>query len=61
MGHRLGDYDLWYLPCSKCGYRIGKSSERSKKACWKCGNIHIQRDFSDNALKEKCSVTGINK
>lgn len=49
--HKLGDYDIWYKPCKRCGYDTAKSSKRSENRCWKCGNT-IQRDYSDRALKE---------
>ena len=50
MSYTLGDYDVWYKPCSKCGYDTARSTERSKPRCWKCGN-RIARDYSDRALK----------
>ena len=50
----LGDYDIWYKPCSKCGYDTGKSNKPKDgfKTCWKCGN-YVKRDFSNRALKKK--------
>ena len=47
----LGDFDIWYKPCQKCGYDEGKStkSKDGNKTCWKCGN-YIQRDYSERAL-----------
>ena len=50
MSNKLGDYDIWYKPCSKCGYDTAKSTKRSKPECWKCGNS-VARDYSDRALK----------
>jgi hypothetical protein len=49
---KIGDYDVWYKPCSKCGFDTGKSTvpKEGNKTCWKCGNS-IQRDYSDRALK----------
>lgn len=48
----IGDYDVWYKPCEKCGYDTGKSEipKDGNKRCWKCGN-YVKRDFSDRALK----------
>lgn len=46
----LGDFDVWYLPCERCGYDTAKSSKEDVKYCWKCGN-RIYRDFTDRALK----------
>ena len=50
-GRKMGDYDLWFKDCDKCGYKIGRMSENSTRKCWKCGNIRLQRDLSDRALK----------
>jgi len=49
----LGDYDVWYEPCERCGYDTAKSSipKDSNKYCWRCGEP-IDRDFSDRALKK---------
>jgi hypothetical protein len=49
---RLGDYDVWYKPCEKCGYDTAKCTlpKDGNKTCWKCGNF-IKRDYSDRALK----------
>ena len=58
MSHRkLGDYDIWYKPCGKCGYDTGKSvaTTEDNKRCWKCGG-YIQRDYSDRALKDKGAI-----
>ena len=49
--HKLGDYDIWFKPCDKCGYDTAKASKKSKPNCWKCGR-RIQRDYSDRALKK---------
>lgn len=43
----LGDFDVWYKPCKKCGFDTGKSCSSK---CWKCGSS-LQRDYSDRALK----------
>lgn len=52
MSRTLGDYDIWYKPCTKCGYDTGKSCQKENRPrCWKCGE-HIERDFSDRALKD---------
>lgn len=50
-GYTLGDYDIWYKPCSHCGYDTGKSSTLEER-CWKCGR-RISRDYSERALKKK--------
>jgi len=42
MGHKLGDFDIWYKPCKKCGYDTAKSTGKSKPRCWKCNSL-IQR------------------
>jgi len=49
----LGDYDVWYQTCKRCGYDTAKSSipKDSNKYCWRCGEP-IDRDFSDRALKK---------
>ena len=49
----LGDYDIWYKPCERCGYDTGKSTKpkEGNKTCWKCGN-YVKRDYSDRALKK---------
>jgi hypothetical protein len=51
--HKLGDFDVWYKPCVKCGYDTGKSSipVEGNKTCWKCGNT-VSRDYSNRALKK---------
>ena len=48
----LCDYDVWYLPCKKCGYDTGKSStpKNGNKTCWRCGD-YIKRDYTERALK----------
>ena len=50
---RLGDYDVWYKKCERCGYDTGKSTipKDGNKTCWKCGNF-VSRDYSDRALKK---------
>ena len=48
---KFGDYDRWFELCVKCGFDSGKSSEKSKAKCWKCGE-HLARDYSNRALKE---------
>ena len=50
---KLGDFDVWYKPCTRCGYDTGKSTKPKdgNKTCWKCGNF-VQRDFTDRALKK---------
>lgn len=50
----LGDYDVWYQPCEKCGYDTGKSTipKDGNQTCWKCGN-YVKRDYSERALKKK--------
>lgn len=52
MERKLGDYDRWFKPCSKCGYDAGKAGQSSSSKCWKCGN-QLQRDYSERALKKK--------
>ena len=54
---KLSDFDLWYQPCSHCGYDPGKVSKRSIDEdggyrCWRCGR-RCKRDFSERALKVK--------
>ena len=53
MERKLGDYDIWYQKCEKCGYDTGKSTvpKDGNKTCWKCGN-YVKRDYSDRALKK---------
>jgi hypothetical protein len=53
-GRTLGDYDIWYKPCEKCGHDTAKSTrpKEGNKTCWKCGN-GVSRDYSDRALKKK--------
>lgn len=46
----LGDFDVWYKPCERCGYDTGKSRKLEDARCWKCGEI-IRRDYSERALK----------
>ena len=48
----LGDFDVWYKPCEKCGHDTAKSTKpkENNKTCWKCGNF-ISRDYSERALK----------
>lgn len=48
----IGDFDIWYQPCRKCGYDTGKSRKLETARCWKCGNL-IRRDFSERALKKE--------
>ena len=50
---KLGDYDVWYKPCERCGYDTGRSStpKEGNKTCWRCGNF-VKRDYSDRALKK---------
>jgi predicted RNA-binding Zn-ribbon protein involved in translation (DUF1610 family) len=52
----LSDYDIWYMPCSMCGYDTAKATKLTIPNCWKCGN-HIVRDFSDRALKNNGDTT----
>lgn len=54
MSNKLGDYDVWYQKCEKCGYDTGKSTipKEGNKTCWKCGN-YVKRDYSERALKQK--------
>ena len=49
----LGDFDVWYKPCTRCGYDTAKSTKPKdgNKRCWKCGNF-VQRDYTDRALKK---------
>lgn len=48
----MGDYDIWYKPCTHCGYDTAKSSiALPVKYCWKCGRS-VRRDFSIRALKK---------
>ena len=55
MSRTLGEYDIWYQPCEKCGYDTAKSTKprEGNKTCWKCGNF-IKRDYSARALKPEC-------
>lgn len=46
---KVGDYDIWYKPCERCGYDTGRSAKKDAR-CWKC-NGKIYRDFSKRALK----------
>jgi len=49
---KLGDYDVWYKPCERCGYDNGKCPKpMDNKKCWRCGN-RVDRDFTDRALKK---------
>ena len=48
---KMKEYDLWFKPCSKCGYNIGRMSESSERKCWKCGSHNLERDYSDKTLK----------
>ncbi len=50
LGSVIGDYDVWYKPCEKCGYDTARSTKKSEPRCWKCGG-RIQRDYSARALK----------
>ena len=56
MSRKLGDYDVWYKKCERCGYDTGKSTtpKDGNKTCWKCGN-YVNRDYSDRALKKVIS------
>ena len=54
MAYRLGDYDIWYKPCEKCGYDTAKNSRLREDAtprCWRCGS-RVHRDYSERALKK---------
>ena len=53
VNYKLGDYDVWYQPCEKCGYDTGKSEipKDGNKRCWKCGN-YVKRDYTARALKK---------
>jgi hypothetical protein len=53
-GKRIGDFDVWYEPCTNCGYDTGRSEppKEGNKTCWKCGHP-VKRDFSERALKQK--------
>jgi len=44
----LEDFNIWYKPCKKCGFNVGKSTSST---CWKCGR-KLRRDFSTRALKK---------
>ena len=46
-GRKMSDFDVWHLPCGRCGFDPGKGASNS---CWKCG-FRLQRDFTDRALK----------
>jgi len=50
----LGDYNVWYQPCERCGYDTAKSTlpKEGNKTCWKCG-YSVERDYSERALKPK--------
>ena len=50
---QLKDFDIWYMPCSSCGFDEGKSTQpkEGNKTCWKCGDF-IKRDFTNRALKK---------
>jgi tRNA(Ile2) C34 agmatinyltransferase TiaS len=50
MSRKMGDYDRWFQPCTKCGYDTGKAGKKPGNRCWKCGN-YLRRDYSDRALK----------
>jgi ribosomal protein L37E len=54
---RLGDFDVWYEPCSHCGYDTGKSRKLKEPRCWKCGRP-IRRDYSERALKPSIKAQG---
>ena len=50
---KLGDFDVWYKPCTRCGYDTAKSTPPRKnenKSCWQCGNF-VERNYSERALK----------
>ena len=49
---KLGEFNIYYKPCKKCGYDTGKSTKPKNevKRCWKCGGI-LYRDYSTRALK----------
>ena len=49
---KLGDYDIWYKVCKKCGFDTGRATIRSGNRCWKCGS-YLQRDYSERALKKQ--------
>ncbi len=53
MSKKIGDFDIWYKKCERCGFDTGKSSEpkEGNKTCWKCGN-YVKRDWSNRALKK---------
>jgi len=52
MSRTLGDYDIWYKKCERCGYDTGKCPKpMENKTCWQCGN-RVQRDLTDRALKK---------
>lgn len=48
---KLGDYDRWFKPCSKCEHDNGRKSEKCSNKCWKCGAT-LQRDYSERDLKK---------
>lgn len=52
MRYKLGDFDIWYMPCEKCGYDTARSVQPKNgiKTCWKCGS-YVRRDYSERALK----------
>lgn len=53
VNYKSGDFDVWYQPCTKCGYDTGKSStpKEGNKTCWRCGS-YVSRDYSARALKK---------
>jgi len=53
VSYKLGDFDVWYEPCERCGYDTGKSTipKKGNKTCWRCGN-YVKRDYSERALKK---------
>ena len=54
---KLGDYNVWYKPCDRCGYDTGKSTKPAgNKKCWKCGH-YVSRDYSERALKSSAKLS----
>lgn len=52
---KLGDYDIWFKDCQKCGFKSGRKVDKCDDRCWKCGSP-IDRDYSDRALKKNRKV-----
>ncbi len=58
MNYKLGDFDVWYKDCVKCGFKTGKATQKLDNRCWKCGS-RLERDFSDRAIKKQLKESKI--